>query len=397
MRCVKLAQIGIGIAAASGALAVLSGTALAAQPTSSVSLPSPVVINQDTPSNPTSNISPKQVSTSSQSASDQTTSSVTPTNSSGTGGTSVGVSGSGQDKSGGSGQSDNATNGPTQGVVKNDPTATGLTQSSTSPNSEALLSNSDSNTPGSGGAAVPSNDSSLGQSRPESQVAPDTTGESATAPTSPVQFAPVVVFHSAVLRIQPTIMNPAAAQPGDLAATVPSAPVSEKAPVPAKSNGALGHLSAILASSVVPQLFSIHATPIGRAMLVFGVVAFLFLFASVFYYSYGLWLRRGGFATAARSDVPTVRFSSNLFATPLLLGYLSASRADDSPHLVVADTKSMDEIPGSRCGARAIHVANDLPKTNAPMDTLAPVCRFFVNGIRNFYEFPMLVERRIYI
>jgi hypothetical protein len=397
MRFFKFAQIGIGIAAASGALVVFSGTALAAQPANSATLQSPTVISQDNQNNLTNNIPPKQVSTSSQSVTDQTTSTLAPPNSSVTVGTVVGGSGSGQDKSGGAGQSLNDISSPTQSSGKTDPPAVDPTQTATSPNSEVLISNSDSNSPSANGAAILPNDGGSGQEHPATQAAPDTTASATSAPSSPIQIAAVVVFHSAVLRIQPTIMNPAASQPDDLAATVPSAPVSEKAPVPAKSNGALGHLSAILASSVVPQLFSIHATSVGRAILGFGLVALLFLFASVFYYSYGLWLRRGGFATAARSDVPMAGFSSNLFATPLLLGYLSESRADDSPHLVVADTKSMDEIPGSRCGVSAIHVASDLPKTNAFMDTLTPVCRLFVNGVRNFYEFPTFVERRIYI
>ena len=154
----------------------------------------------------------------------------------------------------------------------------------------------------------------------------------AEVPVTPAQTsAPVVAYHSAWLRIQPVITNRPAEI--DLAAAMPSVPVANKAPVPAKSNGTLGQLTVVLAATVVPQL--LHPVVDGAYRLALpGLLILVLLVAAVFVFTYGLWLRRGGFATAARSDAPARNFSSP-FATPLSLGYVwMLSRQKHSPILI---------------------------------------------------------------
>jgi hypothetical protein len=131
-----------------------------------------------------------------------------------------------------------------------------------------------------------------------------------------------------VLVIQPTITNHAAT---DLAALIPSAPAPAKAPVPAQSAGLLSNLTALLAGTALPQLLMPHDLAVDRlaaTALNLGIAFVLLL--NVVSFTYGQWLRRGGFATAARSDAP---FSPlPLFATPSLLGYAALPLRTHSPH-----------------------------------------------------------------
>jgi hypothetical protein len=134
----------------------------------------------------------------------------------------------------------------------------------------------------------------LGQDQPKLPMG----GQMAQAPL------PVVVFKSSILPIQPTITSRATSVINDLATSVPTPPKPDKAPVPAKSSGALGRLTAVLASVVVPPSFSLPSLVSARMALELLLGLILLVLIAVFVFSYGLWLRRGGFATAARSDSP---------------------------------------------------------------------------------------------
>lgn len=148
---------------------------------------------------------------------------------------------------------------------------------------------------------------------------------------------PVVRFRSEMLPVQPTIVSYEAA-PVDLASALPSAPQQRQQPHPAKSTGMLGSLTAVLAGTVVPQplmLGGMGIVPLGTVLL-FGLIAALLF--TVFVFTYGSWLRLGGFATAARSDEPVTSNISSI-ATPLFLGYVMSLLRMHNPILVVADTE----------------------------------------------------------
>jgi hypothetical protein len=125
-----------------------------------------------------------------------------------------------------------------------------------------------------------------------------------------------------ILPIQPVITNRATALTPDLAESMPSAPAPSRAPVPAKSTGVLAGLVVGLSNVVIPQPVFPTAAVNLKLMLGISLLTLVVLLANVFEFSYGQWLRRGGFATAARSDEPTDNISSPLFATPLLSGYV---------------------------------------------------------------------------
>jgi len=140
-----------------------------------------------------------------------------------------------------------------------------------------------------------------------------------------------------MLPVQPMIVSHETV-PVDLASTLPSAPQQRQQPHPAKSTGMLGSLTAVLAGTVVPQplmLGGMGIVPLA-AVLLFALIATLLF--TVFVFTYGSWLRRGGFATAARSDEPAFSHISSI-ATPLFLGYVTTLRRLRSPILVVADTQ----------------------------------------------------------
>lgn len=145
-----------------------------------------------------------------------------------------------------------------------------------------------------------------------------------------------IVYRSTVLPIQPVITNHAASRVTDLAASMPSAPVPVREPVPTKSNGDLGKLTAELAGTVVPQPVLPAAPPAPRAMLAFLLIALTIVTLTIFAFTYGQWLRRGGFATAARSDEPS---AFSFFATPHLKGYVPTPPRLHSPFsMMVAET-----------------------------------------------------------
>jgi hypothetical protein len=164
-----------------------------------------------------------------------------------------------------------------------------------------------------------------------------------SAPKEPVVSAQVsnmaadrvVVFKSQVLPLQPLITSHASLVNSDLAATVPSAPATKDMPAPANSTGLLSSLTASLASTIVPQFMIMQVSepsPIVASLrLTTGLVVFVFI------YSFGLWIRRGGFQFAARSDVAASGF---FVATPLSMGYVPASPQIHSPFLVVSETKT---------------------------------------------------------
>lgn len=138
-----------------------------------------------------------------------------------------------------------------------------------------------------------------------------------------------------MMPIQPVITNRTSPLAPDLAESMPSAPAPAKAPVPTKSTGVLAGLVVGLSNVVVPQ----PVTPVDSVSLklILGVslLTLVVLLANVFEFSYGQWLRRGGFATAARSDEPLNSFTSPLFATPLLSGYVKQPPRLHSPILML--------------------------------------------------------------
>ena len=111
---------------------------------------------------------------------------------------------------------------------------------------------------------------------------------------------------------------------------MPSVPAPTEAPVPApESTGLLSNLTAQLAATVVPQPFVPHAVLAGRMGDGLRLAAVVVLSLPLLAYSYGLWLRRSGFATAARSDSGIPIYS--YVATSLWLGYVRSSGTVQSP------------------------------------------------------------------
>jgi hypothetical protein len=166
----------------------------------------------------------------------------------------------------------------------------------------------------------------------------------------------IIVFHTAFMPIQPVITSGPPTETGDLAASLPTASVAVKAPMPAKakSNGALGKLRAVLAGVVVPQLFVPHAVAALRGSLETISLLPSLMLGSIFLFSYGLWLRRGGFVNAARSDAPTDSFTSTLFATPHVLDYVTMPPRRHSPILMVAESKIHTQIQFATLSERRI-------------------------------------------
>jgi hypothetical protein len=123
---------------------------------------------------------------------------------------------------------------------------------------------------------------------------------------------------AATLPIQPTITGRTALG-GDLAAHAPSATMPAGEPTPTKPTGLLTRLTAGLAGSIVPTFFGVIAGPVDMSLIWLNVVALVVLLLAGLMANYGLWLRRGGFAHAARSDVPSSLHIT--LATPLLMSY----------------------------------------------------------------------------
>jgi hypothetical protein len=146
------------------------------------------------------------------------------------------------------------------------------------------------------------------------------------------QVADSVVIGSRVLPIQPRISGHTKVLNVDLAAQLPTAPVGTKIPLPSKSAGLLSSLTLGLAGTVVPQLIALPAT-FEVVTVVLALSAFMTIFVG-FVFSFGLWIRRGGFRSAARSDVASISF-----ATPFFMGYVPAMPHQHNPFLMVAETK----------------------------------------------------------
>lgn len=159
-----------------------------------------------------------------------------------------------------------------------------------------------------------------------------------------VSLGQSVVFRSTVLPIQPKITNTRPVL-GDLAAMVPSAPAQQqnpaKAPTPSQPSGLFGRFAAELAGIVVPEAFWLSLLGLVKtAAQGVVVVAFALLFLGLVGLTFGAWLRRGGYAHAARSDVADDG-ATIFFATPFRLGYVSALQPPHNPFLMVADTKTV--------------------------------------------------------
>jgi hypothetical protein len=153
-----------------------------------------------------------------------------------------------------------------------------------------------------------------------------------------------VVFNSTVLPVQPKITNSHSVGAQDLAAAMPSAPAQQqnptKAPTPSQPSGLFTKLATELAGTVVPQLFtptvSGFVNLIARLSLMFTE---LLLLVGLFGMSFGAWLRRSGYAHAARSDMASGFLF--LFATPFQMSYVTALSPEHSSFLMVSETKSV--------------------------------------------------------
>jgi len=102
------------------------------------------------------------------------------------------------------------------------------------------------------------------------------------------------------------------------AASTPAAP--QPTPMPLPVSGLLDRLTAVLAGVVVPNALTwLGDLPAGTSwpqpVLRLCLVALL---GVLFVQSYGLWLRRAGFATAARSDAMT---GGGMLVVPRRLGF----------------------------------------------------------------------------
>jgi hypothetical protein len=151
---------------------------------------------------------------------------------------------------------------------------------------------------------------------------------------------------AAVLLVQPKITPNHPVLFVDLATGVPTAPIHRNeagntSPAPTQPSGVLGRLTASLAEIVVPHLFLTPSTAgdglaAGMALIILLSLTFVGRPALTF----GQWLRRGGYAHAARSDVVGALFTS-YFATPSILSYAVAPGPSRSSFLMVSDNKTL--------------------------------------------------------
>jgi hypothetical protein len=145
---------------------------------------------------------------------------------------------------------------------------------------------------------------------------------------------------ASVLTIQPRITTSRVTINEDLAAAVPTAPDVSRSPNKAPSpqpTGAIGRITATLAGSVVPNWHYLPATQLGGWFEMVIVLLGLTL-VSIFSPRIESWIRKGGYAHAARSDVAGSLVS--FLATPYRLGYVPAEVPIHSPFLMVSDIKS---------------------------------------------------------
>lgn len=328
MRLQRCVQVAVGLAASSSVVILLSGSAFAASNSKDT-----VVQNGQT----------KTVSASSTKTT--VTAPVGSVDASGsTGGGDVAPS-NGADQQGAqvdqSGNSTAQTNGDNATTV----VQTGTTVSDpNSANASVAALAAGKGDGGSGDAASAGGGSTQAAPANHDNISPQSTPSEVDVVASvanPASSAPAQ--HTVVLRIQPVITNRTADVAQDLAANVPTAPAPAHAPTPAKSSGLLGALVVNMANVLVPQPLLASADVAYRIALPVSVATLVILLINVFAFSYGLWLRRGGFVTAARSDAP-MRGVTSSFATPLLLGYVTSPPDLHNPILMVAETKTRTNL-----------------------------------------------------
>ncbi|HSX01524.1 MAG TPA: hypothetical protein VLF67_04765 [Candidatus Saccharimonas sp.] len=116
-------------------------------------------------------------------------------------------------------------------------------------------------------------------------------------------------YHTVVMSLQPVITNIAAGVV-DLAETMPSN-TAHNTSVPApKSTGSLVNLTAQLASTTMPLLIG-GLLPVMPGLLeLSALLALVVCLLSLVATSYGLWLRRSGYTTAARSDMASFHLAT---------------------------------------------------------------------------------------
>ncbi len=349
MRLVRFVQFAIGVAAASGgAVVVLSGSALAAESSSLGTTSQTTSTTQTVVRHQTND----QVTTSSVDPADSANSDSTGTaaaDNSGSNPSTVGASGTAAPTESAGGQTSDSTlttttssktdtNSAISGGVTNKPAVQPVTTSEASASSPAATStstqpaSSDTTTPAT--ASAVSNATTTDPQLTSAQTAiPEVAVKTPVAQSQGQTVPAPEVFQTTILPIQPTITNRLPFTE-DLAPAAPSAPGPARAPTPAKSNGMLGGLTAELAAITVPQPLVLHTTIIPRPAVAAGLTALAVLLFDIFVSSYGLWLRRGGFATAARSDTPTSQGSPSI-ATPFLLGYVELPPQPHNPIFMV--------------------------------------------------------------
>ncbi len=134
-------------------------------------------------------------------------------------------------------------------------------------------------------------------------------------------------------------------QLNDLASMIPSAPAQRQnpsvPPEPVIPSGLLSNFAAMLAGTVVPSVFAVTNLVIPAMESLISILAtILLLVIGRALSTFGSLTRRGGFAHAARSDVPAAIFYS-FFATPLRLGYVLAFSPQHNPFLMVSENKTV--------------------------------------------------------
>ena len=162
-----------------------------------------------------------------------------------------------------------------------------------------------------------------------------------------MQVAPMgqsVVYHSMRLAIGPKV-TPMNSQAIDLASMIPTAPAQQQNPsipfTPVIPSGLFSAFATKLASTVVPPVITVSNWGFT------GLVTAIYILASLLVLTFGLavsefgsWTRRGGYAHAARSDVPSAIINT-FFATPHRLGYVLAFAPLRSPIFMVSETKTV--------------------------------------------------------
>jgi hypothetical protein len=268
----RVARLSLGLAASGAAALCLGGSALAAPAPGQVSLP-PAGSTSDTHISTTETTVVTTEATTSQS--DQTVNQ--------TGASSVSA-GSGPGPSGG--PAAGATGGQT---IETNQAPAVLAATPTTPTATA------------------------GGSSAASPTAADVHWTEVPAPAA--VHPPEPAWRTAALR--PVIVGSAAA-PSDLASALPSLPSPEPAKGPTKSTGLLGNLTLVLAGIVVPDFLTLLPVARPASLVPLALLLTLVFLTAPIGLTYGRWLRRAGYVTAARSDVAPL-FS---LATPTYVSYV---------------------------------------------------------------------------